>query len=173
CGIADLDPDWARTGSIDAIYPLRDDAFGAEPARVREHRRAALCDVFIEQNASLDNADESRQCIFAVEKRAIPKILAVMLNQVEPIEDRCVRTPPPTQLVEPGQAGRSKHNGFTVDCETSCLDACSSVRDGGWPCGPVIGIAGVEPNCRTVPTHDQPVTVMLDFVNPVGARWRC
>ena len=45
-GIADLDPDAARTGSIGAVDLLRHDAFGAKPAgvceddRYRDHRQA-------------------------------------------------------------------------------------------------------------------------------------
>jgi hypothetical protein len=38
--------------------------------------------------------------------------------------------------------------------------------------GPVVGIAGVKPDYGTVMAHDQPVSVMLDFVNPIGATGR-
>ena len=47
-GIADLNPDRTRTGSIRAIDLLRHDALGAKPAGVREDDRAGLDDVFIE-----------------------------------------------------------------------------------------------------------------------------
>jgi hypothetical protein len=41
-GIADLDPNRARTGSIRAVYPLGDDAFGTKPAGVREDSRPQM-----------------------------------------------------------------------------------------------------------------------------------
>src|SRR5215813_10187453 len=52
-GIADLDPDAARAGSIRAIELLRHDALGAKPADVREDDRAVLGDVLIKQDAGL------------------------------------------------------------------------------------------------------------------------
>jgi hypothetical protein len=47
-GIADLDPDRARTGSISAVDLLRDDTLGAKPASVGENDRAILGNVFVE-----------------------------------------------------------------------------------------------------------------------------
>jgi hypothetical protein len=59
---------------------------------VREHGRTILGDVFIEQDASLDSAQQQRQGGLAVEQRAIAQILAVALDQVEGIEDRIMRS---------------------------------------------------------------------------------
>src|SRR5258707_9043774 len=39
-GIANLDPGRTRTGSLDAVGAFRDDALGAKPTRMLEHRRA-------------------------------------------------------------------------------------------------------------------------------------
>ena len=48
-GIADLDPDRARTGSVGgAVDLLGDDALGAKPASVGENRSAVLRNVFVE-----------------------------------------------------------------------------------------------------------------------------
>jgi hypothetical protein len=38
--------------------------------------------------------------------------------------------------------------------------------------GPIIGVAGVKPDRGTIPADDQSVAVMLDFVDPIGARRR-
>src|SRR5258708_7792512 len=67
--IAHLDPDRARSGSIGAVHPLGDDTLGAKPASVLEHGRAIFGDVFVEQDASLDTAQQSRQRGLAVDKR--------------------------------------------------------------------------------------------------------
>jgi hypothetical protein len=47
-GIADLDPDAARTGLIGAIDLLRHDALGPKPASMGEDGRTILGDVFVE-----------------------------------------------------------------------------------------------------------------------------
>jgi hypothetical protein len=87
-GIADLDPGRTRTGSIPAIDSLGNDAFCAKPASVREDDRAVLGDVLVEQDAGLGIAQQARQRGLSVEERAIAQILAVMLDQVEGVEDR-------------------------------------------------------------------------------------
>jgi hypothetical protein len=61
---------------------------------------AILGDVFVEQDARFGVAQQTRQGDLPVEERAIAQILAVVLNQVEGIEDRGTRRFPPAQLVE-------------------------------------------------------------------------
>jgi hypothetical protein len=50
-GIAHLDPDAARAGSIRTIDLLRHDALSAKPASVRDDDRAVLGNAFVEQDA--------------------------------------------------------------------------------------------------------------------------
>jgi len=68
--------------------PLGDDALGARLASVCENGRAILGQIFVEQDARLDIAQQSRQGVFAVEKWAIAQILTIMLDQIDRIEDR-------------------------------------------------------------------------------------
>jgi hypothetical protein len=56
-GIADLDPDAARTGAIRAIDLLRHDAFRTKPAGVREDDNAVLGDVFVDREQQRAAAD--------------------------------------------------------------------------------------------------------------------
>jgi hypothetical protein len=72
-GIADLDPDGARAGSIRAIDLLRHDALGAKAARMGEHGRPILGNVFVKPDASLSIAQEPRQRSLAVEEWAIAR----------------------------------------------------------------------------------------------------
>jgi hypothetical protein len=60
-GIADLDPDAAWAGPIDAIDPLGHDALGANPAIVRECGKPILDNVFVQQDACLNIAQQVRQ----------------------------------------------------------------------------------------------------------------
>jgi putative intracellular protease/amidase len=98
-GIADLDPDRAWPGSIGAVGAFRDDAFSTDSAGMFEHRRAIPGDVFVEHDARLGIAQQSRQRGLAVEKRAIAQILAIALDQVEGIEDRLMRGRSSTQFL--------------------------------------------------------------------------
>jgi len=68
---------------------------------VREDGRTISGNVFVEQDARRGIAQQSRQRGFAVEKSEIAQVLAIMLDQVECVEDRGPRSLPTTQLVEP------------------------------------------------------------------------
>jgi hypothetical protein len=61
CGIADLNPDAARSGPVGAIDRLRHDTLGAKLARVSEHGRPILDDVFVQQDACLGLAQHKRE----------------------------------------------------------------------------------------------------------------
>jgi hypothetical protein len=53
-----------------------------KPARMGEHDRAVLGDVFIEQDAGLGIAQQPCQRVLAVEEPTIAHILAVMLDEI-------------------------------------------------------------------------------------------
>jgi hypothetical protein len=98
--IADLNPDCARTGLIGAIDPLGDNALGAEPASVRKDGGAILFNVSVEQNARLGIAQQPRERSLAVEERAIAQILAVVLDQIEGVENGSARGHRSAQVIE-------------------------------------------------------------------------
>jgi len=58
--------------------PARDDALGAKPASVGENRRAVLRNVFVEQDAGLDTAQQLHQRGLPVEKRAIAQMISIV-----------------------------------------------------------------------------------------------
>jgi hypothetical protein len=62
---------------------------------------AILCEVLVEQDAGLGIAQQPRQRSLPVEERETAKILAIMFDQVECIDDRGVRCLSSAQLVEP------------------------------------------------------------------------
>ena len=82
-GIADLDPDAARARQLGAIDLLRHDALGTKPASVCRDGRAVLSDVFVQQDAWLAVAQQSRERGLALKKWVIAQILALMLDRVE------------------------------------------------------------------------------------------
>jgi hypothetical protein len=99
-GIADLDPNATWAGLAGAVAPLRHDALGAKPTRMGEDGRTILGDVFAEQDARLDATQEARQRRVAVKEGALAQILAVVLDQVEGIEDCGPRRLSMGQLLE-------------------------------------------------------------------------
>jgi hypothetical protein len=87
-GIADFDPDAARTGSIGTVNSLGNDTLGAKLTSVRKDGKPILGEVFVQQDAGLDATQEARQRCLSVKEGALAQILAVVLDQVEGIEYR-------------------------------------------------------------------------------------
>jgi hypothetical protein len=99
-GIADFDPSAAWAGLVGVIDLFRHDVLGAEPARMSEHSQPIFNNVFVEQNASLDTAQQARQRRLPVQEWKFAKILAIMLDKVEGVEDRGSCCLSPSQLIE-------------------------------------------------------------------------
>jgi hypothetical protein len=72
-----------------------------------------------------------------------------------------------TQFLKAGQSVGPQHHRLAVDREARGLDPLRSSRDRGQSRYSQ-GVARVKPDCGAVPTHDQPVAIMLDFVDPIG-----
>jgi hypothetical protein len=115
-GIADLDPGAARAGPIGAVDPLRHDALGAKLARMGEHSRPILGDVFVQQDASLGIAQQARQRSLPVQEWDIAQILAIMLDQVEGVED-CGSS----GLTRDNSSNRDKPSGPSTTASPSIL----------------------------------------------------
>jgi hypothetical protein len=85
-GLRTFDPDPAWAGSIGAVHPLGNNAPGPTLART------ANTVAHLRRRARLEGCPPwcgvvSRECGFAVEKRKVAQILAIVLDQVERIED--------------------------------------------------------------------------------------
>jgi hypothetical protein len=65
-------------------------------------------------------------------------------------------------------AVRPEHNRLAVDREALGIDPPGSSRNNRQSRRPVIGVAIVEPHSGALPANDHPVTVMLEFVNPIA-----
>src|SRR5215831_14946928 len=113
--IADLDPHRTRPRSISAVDLLGDDALDAKPASVRERGRTVLCEVFVEQDARIDVAQQSRHRGLAVEERAM--------------QDRGPRGLQSAQFVEARQPVGPEHDSLSIDREAFRLDPRRSRGD--------------------------------------------
>ena len=90
-----------------------------------------------------------------------------MLDQVEGVEDGGPRSLSSAKLIEPGQAVRPQHDRLAVNREAFGFDTLGGSGDRRQSRSPVKGVASVQPDRGTVPAHNQPVAVMLDFMDPI------
>jgi hypothetical protein len=84
------------------------------------------------------------QCRLSVQEWEITQILAILLDQVEGVEDRGSGGLTTGQLLEPRHAVRPKHNRLAVDREALGLDTRRSSGNGCQSRRPIIGIAAVK-----------------------------
>jgi hypothetical protein len=120
----------------------------------------------------ISRAQQSRQRSLAVEKWAIPQIIAVVLDQIERIEDRGPGGLKSAKLVETRQTVRSEHDRLAVEGEALGLYPFGGSRDRRQSHGPVVPITAVRPHSGTILADDHPVPVVFDLVDPIGTgRW--
>jgi hypothetical protein len=94
--IAHLDPDEARAGSVGAVDLLRENALGTKPASMGEHSQPIFGKARCPPRYRIAAAPAQPW----VGERAIAHVLAVMLDQVEGIEDSRHRRPKRIASVE-------------------------------------------------------------------------
>jgi hypothetical protein len=112
---------------------------GAKLARKREHGRPVFRDVFVEQDAGFEIAQQLRQHDLPVQEWEIAQILAIKLDQVESIEDCGLSGLSAGQLREPSQAAvRTQNNRLAVNREPLGLDHLGGSRDRRQSHSPVI-----------------------------------
>jgi hypothetical protein len=73
------------------------------------------------------------------------------------------------QGVEDGDTIGAYHNRLAVQGERTGAQLGGGGRDRRIAVGPVIASPGEQAHRGAVPAHDQPVAVVLDLMNPVGA----
>ena len=68
--------------------------------------------------------------------------------------------------MEVRRAVLSANHDLAVDQERVSLKASGGFDNGRETVGPIIAVAGEAANAGAIPAHHQPITVMLDFVDP-------
>jgi hypothetical protein len=96
------------------------------------------------------------------------RILAVELQQVKHMEDRVGHRAPSVERFEHGDAVGSGHSSLAVQGERLGAQLGGHRSDLGIAIGPVKAAAGEQVHGRTVPAHDQPISVVLNLVHPAG-----
>ena len=71
------------------------------------------------------------------------------------------------QVVEIGPAINAEQHGFAIEDEGGVAVTQRGLGDQREPIGPVVPVAGPQPNTLAFALHDHPVAVVLDFVEPL------
>src|SRR3954469_9465943 len=150
---------------------LRDDPFEAKLAGVREHRGPIALDVLIEPQSGARLGQERRQRGLADDERLTPQILAVEIEQIEGIKKGHSVMLATAEHLEAGEAVRPDHDNFAVDQTGARPQPPHRRHHGRVPIGPIMAVAGEQPNVLGLTASHQPKAVVLDFMHPpVAAR---
>src|SRR5215471_16403830 len=110
-----FEPVRRAAGTVGRILPLRDNAFEAKLAGAGEDGRAVALGMLIEPNAGAGLGHDRCKRGLADLKRITPQIVAVLLNQVEGIEEYALVSAVVTDEIEGGHAVVIAGDSFAVD----------------------------------------------------------
>src|SRR5262249_39151853 len=115
---------------------------------------------------------QARERRLARLQRLAPEILAVELEQVErKQEDTGIRAPIP-ETIKRRQPVVTTGDCLPVNQEGTHPQRAGSLGDQRVPVGPVVPVAGEQPDAGDVAPDHHAESVVLDLVNPAGAGWR-
>src|SRR5262245_62290857 len=86
-----FEPIGGAAGTVGRVLALRDDAFQAKLAGMREDGRAVALDMLVEPDARAGLGQDRCERSLANLKRIAPKVVAVQLDEVERRRGRCSR----------------------------------------------------------------------------------
>ena len=92
---------------------------------------------------------------------------AVQFEDVERIEEHRIVVGLAVQLVEYGHTILATNDALAVEIERACLQPTGSLDDEREAVRPVSTPPGVDTDLTFTLPHQQPIAVVLDFVNPV------
>ncbi len=134
-----------------------------------EHDRALDVEVLVERDARMLVADQLLERIFAVLDRSPAQVFPVDLDEVEGTERGAGPVTIATDQAEDGQTGPVADDGFAVDDAGVHGQARDRLHDERKPVSKVFAVATDQADLVAVTSGDDPETVVLDLVNPVGA----
>ena len=102
----------------------------------------------------------------ASDSGSLPEILAVADQHVEGVELDLGIVLAAMQPVEVGDAVDTEQHGLAVDHERCIPIAQRGLGDQRISAAPVVAVPGEQPHALAVALNDQPIAVMLDFVDP-------
>jgi hypothetical protein len=118
-----------------------------------------------QEDASRPARQQPGQVGLAHRERQLAQVVAVQRKTVEGVELDLTVMLPGMQTIEVGNSVDPKQHRLAIDDERA-----GAVLQGGLKritIGPVVTVAGEQPDPLSVALHDQAVAVLLDLVNPI------
>ena len=135
-----------------------------------EHGRAVICQMLVEtDDLPLDPAEQCGRPLLALDQRQVAQVRAVMLRQVKRVQHCLGASVSAPQCMEVRPAVISGDYDFAVDQERMCLKASSGFDNGREAVGPIVAVPREAADAQAIPARQQPIAVVLDFVNPQRA----
>ena len=171
--VLELEPVRRSAGAVARTQALGDDAFAAEPTRVREHGEPGVVrQVLVQPYAGPAFPQNAGERGFAALNWLAAQILAVEFEEIEGEEEGVRLVATAAQDVEPGQPALVAADDLAVDQAGADLEVVHGLDDERKAARPIVAAPRDQPDAdRTAPGHE-PETVVLDLVDPVRARRR-
>ena len=125
--------------------------------------------VLVEPHARSALAQDARQRRLARLNRLAAQVGAVQLQQVEGIEEGVHLVPAAAQDVEPGEPALVAAHHLPVDQAGPHLEVVHGLDHEREAVRPVVAAPGNQPDADGIAPRHQPVAVVLDLMQPVGA----
>jgi hypothetical protein len=123
--------------------------------------------VLAQDDADTPAREQPHQPLLAVDQGQAAEVLAVELQEVEDVEHRVADGPVAVDGVEDRHAIGAADDRLAVQGERPQLG--SRGRDRRIAAGPIVAASGEQPDGVAVPADLQPISVVLDLVDPIGA----
>src|SRR5262249_9740789 len=127
--VLELQPVLRPAGAVARAKPLRDDTLKAHLAGVGEDGWAVAFHVFIEPDAGAGLGYDRRKRGLANLKRITPDIVAVLLDQIEGVEEYAFVSALVPDEIERGNAVVIAGNSFAIDDAGARAQACQRLNN--------------------------------------------
>src|SRR5262249_1557314 len=125
--------------------------------------------VLIESNAGAGLGHDRRERGLANLKRVAPQVVAILLNQVECIEEYALVSAVVTDEIEGGHAVVITGDSFAVDDAGARAQPGERVNDQREAVSEVVARTAVEPHLSAILSGNDAEAVVLDLVQPLAA----
>ena len=164
--VLDLDPMRRSTGPVRPV----DQFFEPEQTGVAERSGPiAPCSKSLRKMPSTRRASSRDRFALRMLRGSLRRSSPSLTRHIERVELHLGIVPARVQAVEIRSAVDAEQHGLAVEDERAVAVSKRSLGDQRKAIAPVAAVPGPQPHAFVLAMHDQPIAVMLDLVDPVGA----
>src|SRR6516162_5730758 len=146
CSTLHFEPIGRAPGTVSGVLALRDDAFEAKLAGMGEDGRAVAFHVFVEPDAGAGLGHDRRERGLADLKRIAPQVIAVLLDEIEGVQERAIIMAAVANEIERGNAVVIADDCLAVDDARARAQARQRLNDQREAVGEVVARTAIEPH---------------------------